>query len=115
MPVLLSAVTPASRVSPRCRTRRRRATHRHRLLTLRIGPYQNPQHPHEPRARPPTSGPCPCPSDRTGPLVRRRRLLALGSTCLVSACGLTSRGGGRHTVTVWLMKDSASQSFLSRF
>ncbi|MFI2643972.1 extracellular solute-binding protein [Streptomyces sp. NPDC018610] len=48
----------------------------------------------------------------------RRRLLALvcASASLVSACGvLPGSGGGRHTVTVWLMKNSASQDFLSRF
>ncbi|MER6982608.1 extracellular solute-binding protein, partial [Streptomyces carpinensis] len=48
----------------------------------------------------------------------RRRLLALAcaSASLVSACGVLPGGsGGRHTVTVWLMKDSASQEFLRRF
>lgn len=47
----------------------------------------------------------------------RRRLLALlcvtGS--LVSACGVLPGGHQRHTVTVWLMKDSASEDFLRRF
>ena len=47
----------------------------------------------------------------------RRRLLALlcvtGS--LVSGCGLLPGGQDRHTVTVWLMKDSASKEFLQRF
>ncbi|MDX2594491.1 MULTISPECIES: extracellular solute-binding protein [Streptomyces] len=47
----------------------------------------------------------------------RRRLLALicvtGS--LVSGCGLLPGGHDRHTVTVWLMKDSASKEFLARF
>ncbi|GHI03401.1 sugar transporter [Streptomyces cellostaticus] len=47
----------------------------------------------------------------------RRRLLALlcvtGS--LVSACGVLPGGHQRHTVTVWLMKDSASKDFLRRF
>lgn len=40
-------------------------------------------------------------------------LLGLG----LSACGLVPHLGGseRHTVTVWLMKDSASQDFLRRF
>jgi N,N'-diacetylchitobiose transport system substrate-binding protein len=39
------------------------------------------------------------------------------SASLLSACGLLPHGGGggRHTVTVWLMKDSASQGFLTRF
>nr|BFD81307.1 extracellular solute-binding protein [Streptomyces sp. Xyl84] len=48
----------------------------------------------------------------------RRRLLALVcvSAALASACGaLPGSTGGRHTVTVWLMKDSASQDFLHRF
>ncbi|MFE2051908.1 extracellular solute-binding protein [Streptomyces sp. NPDC059459] len=49
----------------------------------------------------------------------RRRLLALVcvSASLLSGCGLASQdgGGGRRTVTVWLMKDSASQDFLHRF
>ncbi|MGV9350711.1 extracellular solute-binding protein [Streptomyces spiralis] len=48
----------------------------------------------------------------------RRRLLALvcASASLVSACGaLPGGGGGRHTVTVWLMQGSASQDFLRRF
>ncbi|MEU6477483.1 extracellular solute-binding protein [Streptomyces sp. NPDC047017] len=48
----------------------------------------------------------------------KRRLLALvcASASLVSACGALPGGtGGRHTVTVWLMKDSASQDFLRRF
>ncbi|MFF8594292.1 extracellular solute-binding protein [Streptomyces sp. NPDC015220] len=48
----------------------------------------------------------------------RPRLLALvcASASLVSACGALPGGaGGRHTVTVWLMKDSASQDFLRRF
>ncbi|MCS0605789.1 extracellular solute-binding protein [Streptomyces sp. LP11] len=47
----------------------------------------------------------------------RRRLLALicvtGS--LVSACGMLPGGHERKTVTVWLMKDSASKDFLKRF
>ncbi|MGW2741782.1 extracellular solute-binding protein [Streptomyces sp. NPDC001450] len=47
----------------------------------------------------------------------RRRLLALlcvtGS--LVSGCGLLPGGQDRHTVTVWLMKGSASKEFLRRF
>ncbi|MGW0818110.1 extracellular solute-binding protein [Streptomyces viridiviolaceus] len=49
----------------------------------------------------------------------RRRLLALVcvSASLLSGCGLVSQDGGteRRTVTVWLMKDSASQEFLRRF
>ncbi|MGW2763179.1 extracellular solute-binding protein [Streptomyces sp. NPDC001275] len=48
----------------------------------------------------------------------RPRLLALvcASSFLVSACGVLSPGGsGRHTVTVWMMKGSASQDFLNRF
>jgi N,N'-diacetylchitobiose transport system substrate-binding protein len=49
----------------------------------------------------------------------RRRLLALVcvSASLVSGCGLIPQdgGSGRSTVTVWLMKDSASQDFLRRF
>ncbi|MFD8070437.1 extracellular solute-binding protein [Streptomyces parvulus] len=49
----------------------------------------------------------------------RRRPLALVcvSASLLSGCGLISQDGGseRHTVTVWLMKDSASQDFLQRF
>ncbi|KFG71287.1 extracellular solute-binding protein [Streptomyces mutabilis] len=48
-----------------------------------------------------------------------RRLLALVcvSASLASGCGLTSQDGTdeRRTVTVWLMKDSASQDFLKRF
>ncbi|WP_406440432.1 extracellular solute-binding protein [Streptomyces sp. NBC_01613] len=47
--------------------------------------------------------------------MRRRRLLALASVGLVSACGLLPQGNDRRTVTVWLMKDSASQDFLRRF
>ncbi|MFI9245265.1 extracellular solute-binding protein [Streptomyces sp. NPDC053086] len=47
----------------------------------------------------------------------RRRLLALicvtGS--LVSGCGMLPGDHERQTVTVWLMKDSASQEFLERF
>ncbi|MEU2221589.1 extracellular solute-binding protein [Streptomyces sp. NPDC018347] len=47
----------------------------------------------------------------------RRRLLALicvtGS--LVSACGMLPGDHERETVTVWLMKDSASEEFLERF
>ncbi|MFJ5259903.1 extracellular solute-binding protein [Streptomyces sp. NPDC088387] len=48
----------------------------------------------------------------------RPRLLALVcvSASLVSGCGvLPGSDGDRHTVTVWLMKDSASQEFLDRF
>lgn len=48
----------------------------------------------------------------------RPRLLALVcvSASLVSACGaLPGTGSDRHTVTVWLMKDSASKEFLSSF
>jgi N,N'-diacetylchitobiose transport system substrate-binding protein len=49
----------------------------------------------------------------------RRRLLALvcASASVLGGCGLISQDGGgdRHTVTVWLMKDSASQDFLKRF
>lgn len=48
-----------------------------------------------------------------------RRLLALVcvSASLASGCGLMSEDGAgeRRTVTVWLMKDSASQDFLKRF
>ncbi|MFI6562279.1 extracellular solute-binding protein [Streptomyces sp. NPDC050534] len=47
--------------------------------------------------------------------MRRRRLLALSSVGLVSACGLEPGGKSRRTVTAWLMKDSASPSFLRRF
>ncbi|MFJ4550858.1 extracellular solute-binding protein [Streptomyces sp. NPDC088817] len=48
----------------------------------------------------------------------RPRLVALlcASSFLVSSCGVLSQGGGgRHTVTVWMMKGSASQDFLDRF
>ncbi|MFE1585591.1 extracellular solute-binding protein [Streptomyces sp. NPDC058737] len=49
----------------------------------------------------------------------RRRLLALVcvSASVLGGCGVISQDGGgdRHTVTVWLMKDSASQDFLKRF
>lgn len=49
----------------------------------------------------------------------RRRLLALVcvSASLLSGCGLMSQDAGseRSTVTLWLMKDSASQDFLARF
>ncbi|MDO0924617.1 extracellular solute-binding protein [Streptomyces sp. TG1A-8] len=47
----------------------------------------------------------------------KRRLLALlcATGSLVSACGLLPGEHGRHTVTVWLMKDSASKAFLRRF
>ncbi|MFI8946162.1 extracellular solute-binding protein [Streptomyces sp. NPDC053750] len=49
----------------------------------------------------------------------RRRLLALVcvSASLLSGCGLMSQDAGseRSTVTLWLMKDSASQDFLERF
>ncbi|GGL64987.1 lipoprotein [Streptomyces fumigatiscleroticus] len=50
--------------------------------------------------------------------MKRRRLLALVcvSACLLGGCGLLPHGGAeRRTVTVWLMKDSASQEFLRRF
>ncbi|MFE9675424.1 extracellular solute-binding protein [Streptomyces sp. NPDC006259] len=49
----------------------------------------------------------------------RRRLLALlcVSASLLTGCGAVPGIGGadRQTVTVWLMKDSASQDFLDRF
>ncbi|MEV6183731.1 extracellular solute-binding protein, partial [Streptomyces sp. NPDC052015] len=48
----------------------------------------------------------------------RRRLLALLCVfaSLLTACGaLPGEGTGRRTVTVWLMKDSASKEFLARF
>ncbi|MFJ8487562.1 extracellular solute-binding protein [Streptomyces sp. NPDC094038] len=50
--------------------------------------------------------------------MRHRRPLALVcvSAALLSACGvLPGEGGGRHTVTVWLMRNSASADFLHRF
>jgi N,N'-diacetylchitobiose transport system substrate-binding protein len=51
--------------------------------------------------------------------VRRHRLPALvcACLCLLGACGIVPHLGGtdRRTVTVWLMKDSASQEFLRRF
>ncbi|MFD4576215.1 extracellular solute-binding protein [Streptomyces sp. NPDC058417] len=54
--------------------------------------------------------------------MRRRRLLALlcasvPLASLVTACGAVPGLGGsdRETVTVWLMKDSASKDFLDRF
>ncbi|RMB85894.1 extracellular solute-binding protein [Streptomyces shenzhenensis] len=47
----------------------------------------------------------------------RRRLLALccASAFLAAGCGMLPGGSERHTVTVWLMKGSASQDFLDRF
>ncbi|MFJ5775582.1 extracellular solute-binding protein [Streptomyces sp. NPDC093094] len=47
----------------------------------------------------------------------KRRLLALVcvSASLASGCGLLPGGSERQTVTVWLMKDSASRDFLDRF
>ncbi|MGW1005655.1 extracellular solute-binding protein [Streptomyces sp. NPDC002520] len=47
----------------------------------------------------------------------RRRLLALlcATGSLVSACGVLPGTHERQTVTVWLMKDSASADFLRRF
>lgn len=47
----------------------------------------------------------------------RRRLLALlcATGSLVSACGMLPGDHERTTVTVWLMKDSASGEFLRRF
>ncbi|MBX7548447.1 extracellular solute-binding protein [Streptomyces sp. NPDC048665] len=47
----------------------------------------------------------------------RRRLLALvcATGSLVSACGMLPGAHPRTTVTVWLMKDSASKDFLRRF
>ncbi|MFC9468181.1 extracellular solute-binding protein [Streptomyces coelicoflavus] len=49
----------------------------------------------------------------------RRRLLALVcvSASVLSGCGLISQdgGSGRQTVSVWLMKGSASEDFLKRF
>lgn len=48
----------------------------------------------------------------------RRRLLALAcvTASLLTGCGVLPSGGDeRRTVTVWLMKDSASQEFLERF
>ncbi|MEU6553832.1 extracellular solute-binding protein [Streptomyces sp. NPDC046915] len=47
----------------------------------------------------------------------RRRLLALVcvSAALAAGCGVLPGGDERHTVTVWLMKDSASKDFLRRF
>ncbi|MGW3730700.1 extracellular solute-binding protein, partial [Streptomyces sp. NPDC000851] len=47
----------------------------------------------------------------------RRLALVCVSVSLVGACGLVPQGGGteRRTVTVWLMKDSASKDFLERF
>lgn len=47
----------------------------------------------------------------------RRRLLALVcvSAALAAGCGVLPGGSERHTVTVWLMKDSASKDFLRRF
>ncbi|MGW2234449.1 extracellular solute-binding protein [Streptomyces sp. NPDC001759] len=47
--------------------------------------------------------------------MRRRSLLALAPLGLVGACGLVPGDSDRRTVTVWLMKDSASQDFLRRF
>ncbi|MFK0158397.1 extracellular solute-binding protein [Streptomyces sp. NPDC090499] len=50
--------------------------------------------------------------------MRHHRPLALVcvSAALLSACGvLPGEGGGRHTVTVWLMRNSASADFLHRF
>ncbi|MFJ7147494.1 extracellular solute-binding protein [Streptomyces sp. NPDC100445] len=47
----------------------------------------------------------------------RRRLIALlcVTGTLVSGCGMLPGGHDRKTVTVWLMKDSASKEFLHRF
>ncbi|MFC7263718.1 extracellular solute-binding protein [Streptomyces lutosisoli] len=48
----------------------------------------------------------------------RHRLLAVVcvTASLLTACGaLPEAGSGRRTVTVWLMKDSASKEFLKRF
>jgi N,N'-diacetylchitobiose transport system substrate-binding protein len=51
------------------------------------------------------------------PVPVRRGLLAVScaSALLVAGCGLLPGGDERHTVTVWLMKGSASQDFLDRF
>ncbi|MEU3557995.1 extracellular solute-binding protein [Streptomyces fragilis] len=49
----------------------------------------------------------------------RRRPLALMAVCAAltttAACGMLSGGPGRETVTVWLMKGTASADFLRRF
>ncbi|MET7739260.1 extracellular solute-binding protein [Streptomyces sp. NPDC005385] len=48
----------------------------------------------------------------------KRRLFAVAcvSASLLTACGsMPGSGPSRHTVTVWLMKDSASKEFLERF
>ncbi|MFI5567257.1 extracellular solute-binding protein [Streptomyces sp. NPDC051740] len=47
----------------------------------------------------------------------KRRLLALVcvSASLLSGCGLMPGDAERHTVTVWLMRHSASQEYLDRF
>ncbi|MEV6118053.1 extracellular solute-binding protein [Streptomyces sp. NPDC052109] len=48
--------------------------------------------------------------------MRRRLLAVVCVTCsLVSACGMLPGQHERKTVTVWLMKDSASEDFLRRF
>ncbi|WP_030863999.1 extracellular solute-binding protein [Streptomyces sp. NRRL S-37] len=47
----------------------------------------------------------------------KRRLLALVcvSSCLLGGCGLMPGDAERSTVTVWLMRHSASQEYLDRF
>ncbi|GAA3309018.1 extracellular solute-binding protein [Streptomyces cinereospinus] len=46
----------------------------------------------------------------------RRLTLVCVSACLLAGCALVPSGGTeRHTVTVWLMKGSASAQFLQRF
>lgn len=47
--------------------------------------------------------------------MRRRSAVVFLALSLLTACGVLPGGGERRTVTVWLMKDSASDAFLKRF
>src|SRR5690606_21260870 len=129
MRVLLSVAAPTGPGGAACVThhstvpqavpgREASAPFARRPLTLRIGPYQDARNPYERTRSPPTSGP-PCPPDREQDPHVRRRLLALACafTALLGGCGLMPGGeaSGRRTVTVWLMRHSASQDFLDRF
>ncbi len=87
-------------------------------LTDLIGPYQNPHTRTSDATRPPTPGPSPLSARQnwTPRETSSARSSPASAASLLTACGSLPDGGpSRKTVTVWLMKDSASKDFLKRF
>ncbi len=113
-------VTPYSTVPYPRPLRTASQAHHRQPLTFAIWSIPKSSTPVRALRSSPTSGPHPCPRtspDRTGPLVRRVVCSPLLWCHRFPRQRLRDAPGDqeRKTVTVWLMKDSASKEFLRRF